>query len=507
MIRHGRDVHGDMELDCDVVVVGSGAGGATAAAECAAAGKSVVVLEEGPHVPAAEHGRMRPSQSMRSLWRDGGLGFAVGVGDTPVINVTMGRGVGGSSSITGGVCLRTPDDVLHAWATQQGLAELAPDRFAPFFDAVERMLRIEQVPVARRSLGTARFGRGLEEAHGVSLKPLTRNTHDCQGAGQCNFGCPHERKLPVDVSVLPTVTARGGTIVSDCLVERIRFRGRRAVGVEGKLLSDRWRKSRLTVHAKDVIVAAGAWHDPLLLRSAGLGKRAGGGKHLGRNMTLHPSFRVMARFDEPIRGWDGSLQSAYSDRFMAEGLTLVSLFIPPSVMAATLPGIGKGLARRAGDIDKIAMFGGLVHDEGGGVVHASPLGREPIVTYRMAKSVRARVPWVLRTMAGIFFAAGAREVYLPVLGSEPVTPDKLASLPLESLGGKSFECTSQHPLGTCRMGVDPKTSVVDAAGRPWDTEHLWVADGSIVPTSLGVNPQVTVMAMALRVARKLLETA
>ncbi|MFO0750764.1 MAG: hypothetical protein U1F43_34605 [Myxococcota bacterium] len=125
-------------------------------------------------------------------------------------------------------------------------------------------------------------------------------------------------------------------------------------------------------------------------------------------MTLHPSFRMLARFDEPVRGWEGSLQSAFSDAFMAEGLTLVSLFLPVGVIAATMPGIGKEHARRAADIDKMSVFGGLVHDEGGGVVRRAPLGREPIVTYRMTPANRAMIPKVLRKMAGIYFAAGAR---------------------------------------------------------------------------------------------------
>ncbi|MCC6623116.1 MAG: GMC family oxidoreductase [Deltaproteobacteria bacterium] len=487
------------ELDADVVVIGSGAGGATVAAECAAAGRRVVVLEEGPHVPPAEHAKMRPSQSLRHVWRDGGMTVAVGVGDTPMINVTMGKVVGGSSAITGGVCLRPPEHVLHRWAHERGLAELTPEAFAPYLDDVERMLRVEVVPEAMRSRSTQLFGLGLERRHGERLESLSRNTVDCQGEGQCNFGCPHGRKQPVDVSVLPRALMAGAEIVPDCLVERVRFRGRRAVGVDARLTTGR--REHVHVHARDVVLAAGAWHDPLVLRASGLGRH----KALGRHMTLHPSFRVMARFAEPVRGWEGALQSAVSKAFMHRGLTLVSLFIPPGIVAATMPGVGPEHVARARQIDHIALFGGLVHDEGGGRVHGLPFMREPIVSYRMARENRAIVPWVIRTMADIFFSAGALECYLPVLGLAPVTPDTIGGVPLERLHGSRFECTSQHPMGTCRMGADPGRSVIDGDGRPWDTEGLWVADGSIVPTSLGVNPQVTIMAMALRVARKLLD--
>ncbi len=251
-------------------------------------------------------------------------------------------------------------------------------------------------------------------------------------------------------------------------------------------------------------MAAGAWHNPDLLRRSIPPWRWPLLPQLGRHLTLHPSFRLLARFDEDVRGWQGALQSAYTDHFMDRGMTLVSLFVPPGVLAATMPGFGPHHAKRAAEIPSLAMFGGLLHDEGGGVVLPSP-AREPVVAYRMARGDRARIPALLRLMAGIFFAAGARECFLPVLGADPVTPDTLARLPLEQLPGHRFESASQHPLGTLRMARSAREGVVDVDGRPFGAEGLWVADGSIVPTSLGVNPQVTVMAMALRVADRLLE--
>lgn len=491
-IVRGGDRHGDLDLRADVVVIGSGAGGAVAARVLAEAGRDVVVVEEGPHISAREHGDMRPTQSLRHVWRDGGMSFAVGLGDTPIINVTMGRVVGGSSMVTGGVCLRTPDHVHEHWVAGRGLTTLGPREMEPHYDVVERWTGVQEVPVAMRSRGVALFGEGLQRAYGkdASLESLRRNTHDCQGLGRCNFGCPHEAKLSVDLSVLPQSLARGTTVVADALVERIRLKGRTATGVEGRLGSGH----RFVVHADQVVLAGGAWHNPLLLRRSGIRQR-----DLGKHMTLHPSFRTMARFAEPVRGWEGALQSAYSPSFMRDGLTLVALFVPPGVVAGAMPGIGPEHLRRAGDLQNIAMFGCLLHDEGGGRVWPGP-GREPIVSYRMAQGDRARLPGAVKKMAEIFFAAGALEVFTPVLGLGALTPERMRAIDFDRLPGRRYECTSQHPLGTCRMGPDPRSSVVDPNGRVWDTNGLWVADGSIVPTSLGVNPQVTVMAMAHRVA-------
>lgn len=490
-IVRGADRRGDLDLRADVVVIGTGAGGAVAARVLSEAGLAVICLEEGPHISAREHGDMRPTQSLRHVWRDGGMTVAVGLGDTPMINVTMGKVVGGSSMVTGGVCFRTPDDVLDYWVRSRGLRDLGPAALAPHFDTVERWTGVNAVPTAMRSRAVARFGEGLQRAFPhAELKPLARNTHECQGEGRCNFGCPNEAKLSVDLSVIPKALDRGATVISDALVDRITFRGSKATGVVGRLKSGH----RITVHADRVVLAGGAWHNPLLLRRSGIRHR-----ELGKNMTLHPSFRTMARFAEPVRGWEGALQSAYSPSFMNEGLTLVALFVPPGVIAGAMPGIGPEHTQRASELQHIAMFGCLLHDEGGGRVWPGP-GREPIVTYRMAREDRARLPGAVKKMAEIFFAAGAEEVFTPVLGLGAMTRERLRATDLDRIPGRRFECTSQHPLGTCRMGPDPATSVVDPRGRVWQTDNLWVADGSIVPTSLGVNPQVTVMAMAHRVA-------
>lgn len=499
-IVRGSDRKGDLDLRADVVVIGTGAGGAVAARVFAEAGLEVVALEEGPHITAREHGAMRPSQSLRHVWRDGGMSFAVGLGDTPLINVTMGRVVGGSSMVTGGVCLRTPDEVLDYWVKQRGLGQLGPHELEPHFDVVEQWTGVTEVPLAMRSRGVTRFGEGLQKLHGkdAALTSLRRNTHECQGEGRCNFGCPHEAKLSVDLSVIPKSLERGATVVSDALVERIIMKGRTAIGVRGRLGSGP-DSHEFVVHADKVVLAGGAWHDPLLLWRSGIRAR-----DLGKHMTLHPSFRTMARFADPVRGWEGSLQSAYSPRFMQDGLTMVALFVPPGVVAGGMPGIGPEHVRRAGDLQNIAMFGCLLHDEGGGRVWPGP-GREPIVTYRMAQQDRARLPGAVKQMAETFFAAGALEVFTPVLGLGALTPERLRATDFDRIPGRRFECTSQHPLGTCRMSRDAASGVVDDRGRVWDTQGLWIADGSIVPTSLGVNPQVTVMAMAHRVATGIIE--
>ena len=480
-----------------MVIVGSGAGGAVVAAELAEAGQRVIVLEEGPNVPAARYSKMRPSESMRHLWRDGAMTVALGLGDTPMINVTMGRGVGGSSLLTGGVCFRVPEKIMATWSRDLGIDALTSRTMEPFYNAVEKASHVEEVPVSMRSRSTEMFALGAKR-RGFELEPIRRNTKGCNGCGRCNFGCPHGAKMSVDLTYLPRAMAAGAEVYSDCLIDRIVLEGDRAVGVRGRLLTGRdgGKAGRVEVRAKRVVVAAGAVHSPMLLRRSGIGDASG---QVGKNMTLHPGFRMLARFDDPMRGWQGALQSAYTDRFEDENITLMGLFVPPGVLAATMPGFGAAHAYRARAIPYLAMFGGIIHDEGGGEVHPA-IGREPVMTYRMSARDRATIPAVIRHLAETFFAAGAREVFLPVLGMAGVDADAFRKVDLEALPSTGIECASQHPLGTCRIGVSPNNSVVDADGRVWGVRELYVADGSIVPTSLGINPQLTIMSLATRIA-------
>lgn len=517
-IEHGRDyaqLAGELTLDADVVIVGSGASGAVLAAELAEAGQRVLVLEEGEHIPSEEVGRLRPTQTVRRAWREAGMCFSVPVGDSPPINVMVGRCIGGSSVMTGGVCFRTPDEVLNEWVHEHGLKDLSPAHMAPFFDEVERRSHVEVVPESMRSLSTVLYEQGARRL-GYELAPNQRNTKGCCGCSRCNFGCPHQAKWSVDLTYLPRALAAGARILSDCAVERVLTYGERAVGVRGRLLDAQGkRRRRFVVRAGRVILACGGMHTPGLLSASGLGE---GLPALGQGVTLHPSFRVMARFDQPVYGWRGALQSAHSNAFFHERLTLMSVFVPTGVLTATMPGVGPDHAAVAEQVPHLAMFGGMVHDDPGGRIYPrrSLLGlfagaEEPVLTYEMSRRDRAAVSRLLRVLGETFFAAGAREVFLPVLGGVDgvhggLSADQLRRLDLDRIPAGRFECASQHPLGSCRMGTHRDSSVVNERGQVWGLRELYVVDASILPTSLGVNPQISVMAMATRLAHGLRES-
>jgi choline dehydrogenase-like flavoprotein len=500
-VVQGREIRAPLAAQADVVVVGSGAGGAVVARELANAGRSVIVVEEGGYWVPEHYTAMTPSNMFRRMAREAALAAAVGIGDTPLIAVLAGKCVGGSSVLTGGVCFRIPELVLDGWVRDLGLTHMSPAALDSHFTAVERAIEVETVPAHLRSRSTELFVEGAAKL-GIRMKPLRRNTRGCKGAARCNFGCPHFAKMSVDVSYLPDACARGARLLSDALVERVVVAGGRATGVRGRFL-DETGEPRVPFHiaAKAVVVACGALHTPLLLRRSGLR-----GGRLGRGLTLHPSVRVYGIFDERVDGWDGAFQSVYSDDFESEGITLISAYGTPNLLAGGFPGVGGEHRKFVHRIPHTAVFGAMIHDEGGGRVRRW-ISREPLLTYRLAARDGERIRRSIRVLAEMAFAAGAREVILPFFGAPPVaSAHELDAFLRRRPSLRRVECVSFHPLGSAKMANHPSGGVVKPSGETWAVKGLFVADGSVLPTSIGVNSQLPVMAVARQIAHGIAES-
>jgi choline dehydrogenase-like flavoprotein len=475
-------------LECDAVVVGTGAGGAPVAMALAARGHAVLLLEEGPLFTRQDFtGRALPM--MKKLYRRAGATVAFG---NTAIPIPLGRGVGGTTLINSGTCFRAPQAVLDGWA-KEGLTALGGDGLSRYYDEVEEVLGVG--PSSPEALGApARLiARGCD-ALGWSHHPLRRNAPGCDGQGLCCFGCPTDAKRSTNVSFVPMALERGAQLITGFEAQRILTESDRAVGVEGVCAQG---TARLTIRAKVVVLACGALLTPGLLARNGLGRTSG---QLGKNLSIHPAGGALGVFDEEVHAWRTVPQGYAIDEFTGDGLYFEGAQVPLELSAVSLTGFGPAYVALMERFNQSFTFGFLLKDSSRGRV-TSGEGGAPRITYLVNERDRAKLQRGFALLARVFFAAGARAVYLPVLGFEELRSlADVERLERASVPVRHMDLTAYHPLGTARMGVDPLKSVVNPDHELHDLNNLFVCDGSVMPSSLGVNPQVTIMAMSLRAA-------
>ena len=487
-VTDGRAAPFDVEVECEVVVVGTGAGGGAAAYELARRGRAVLLLETGDfHQRASFDGRAAGAFQRSYLGR--ATTFAIG---NVAAGVWAGRGVGGSTTINYGTCYRAPDHTLERWADRYGLGMLSRDALAPYYDRVEDMLGVAPAPQHLLG-GSARVvARGADRL-GLSHHPLRRNAPGCDGHGVCCMGCPTGAKRSTDVSYVPEALKLGAELYTGAEVLRVDVIEGRARGVTARLASGK----TLRVRADAVIVAGGALLTPLLLRRSGVCTRSG---WLGKNLSIHPASKVMALFSETIDMSTGIPQSLAIDTYAKEGLMFEGAGVPLDVAAMATPWVGRRFMDLMDRYPNIATFGFMIQDKSRGEVRSGP-GGTPLIRYDLSPGDVARMQRGYAILSEIFLLAGAERVLPMIVGCDEIRGERdLERLRKMKLSAGDFEVTAYHPLGTCRMGVDPSRSCVGPDGEAHDTEGLFVADGSAIPSSLGVNPQLTIMALALRTA-------
>lgn len=490
-IEPGRAITGRRSLQADVCVIGSGAGGAVAAKELAEGGLRVVVLEDGDWWETDDF-TARPREMVAQLYRDAGQVMTVG---SPPIVLPLGRGVGGTTVINSGTCFRTPDRVLERWQAELGLEEWGAAQIEPFFRRVERELNVAQVPPELAGRNAEVVRRGVERL-GWSGDFIYRNVRGCLGSGVCAFGCPTGAKQHVGITYMPRAWAAGATTVTATRARRVVVSGGRAREVEATTAGG----GRLRVRCDRVVVACGAIHTPGLLRASGVRS-----PHLGGNLAIHPATAVRAFFDEDIDMWRGVPQSYYVDEFASEGIMLEGVAGPPDQIAMSMPRRGEALGALMARCRRMSQFGVMVSDSSRGRV-IDVRGR-PVIRYDLNARDADLFRRGLERLVELYWAAGAREVLVPVAGVPILRDGDSAPLLRARVRPGRLELMAFHPLGTAGAGADPRSSVVDADGAVHGVEGLHVADASVIPGSPGVNPQITIMALASRMAFALLGRA
>ena len=490
-----------LTLKADVVVVGSGAGGAVTAYELARQGLDVIVLEAGPYIPSKDFTE-HFSEALESLYEDHGA-QANRDGDLLIL---QGRCVGGSTVVNGCVSFRTPDFILEEWREFHGLENMTPETLEPYFERVERNLSIaDNGPheIARHSQLITAGAKKL----GWSVKPHQRNVKQCALTGHCLSGCKTERKQSMLVTYLPWAVAHGARIHSDTRVTRVLAENGEARGVEAEVVDpvSGAKVADLRIDAPRVVLAAGAVQTPLLLLKSGLANASG---EVGKNFACHPSFFVLARYPEPVHAWRGALLGSYIDEFMRpeKGAFILEgggLGVAEMTMI-TEPGTGEPFVRYMQDVRHYSGLVTLIHDHNVGTISLRKGHKD--IQYRLVDKDFSSMIKALSAAARLHFASGATEVFMPTTEHRVIRNEAEIEQVVSEVVNRPqhLRMVSYHPQGSCRMGADPARSVVGPNGETHDVRGLFVADASLIPTSTLVNPQTTVYAMASYIADHML---
>jgi choline dehydrogenase-like flavoprotein len=498
------DLSADVEETCDVCIVGSGAGGAVLAAGLAEAGLDVVILEAGA-ARDRSHFDMKEGGAYSTLYQEGMTRATTDL----AISVLQGRSVGGSTTVNWTSCFRTPERILADWRSRFGLEALTEPALRPHFEAVEARLSIEEWPEASANANNRTLLDGCRKL-GWDTGTMRRNVKGCANSGYCGMGCPVDGKQAMHLTYLADARQAGARLYAECPAERLEVVDGRVVAVHARvqpLGAPLPSGPRVTVRAKVTVAAGGALNSPALLLRSGLDQ----GGLVGRRTFLHPVVAVIGRYPEPIDPWYGAPQSAHSHEFVDRGPDRIGYFLEsaplhPVLAAVSLKMFGQAHAdtmrelRKTSALIALGVDGRLPGDEGGTVTITSS-GR-----MQLDYPVRPALVEALRdahlTLTRVHLAAGARDA--TTTHNQPIqvaSEAELSRLDAARYGALEHSMFSAHQMGGCPMGADPATSVVDPEHRFRGVDNLFVVDGSVLPTALGVNPSETIYGLAHRARR------
>jgi choline dehydrogenase-like flavoprotein len=490
-------------LTCDVVIIGSGAGGGITAEMLTQAGLRVLIVEEGPLKTSTDF-RQNEAEAYATLYQEGGARQSM----DRAISILQGRCVGGSTVVNYTTSFRTPDSTLAHWRDELGLKDITSTALQDSFAHVEERLHIKpwEVPINRNN---ALLEAGIQAA-GLKAHRIQRNVKGCWNLGSCGMGCPTNAKQSMLVTTIPSALQGGATLVHNLRAERFQM----GHGIVQRLIAQPVALSgdpvgaSITIRAKHYVLAAGGINSPAMLMRSDTPDGPG---LIGRRTFLHPVAFSAARFAEKVEGWAGAPQTVYTDSFMSRsnlnpgiGFKIEAIPLHPGLASVLFGGVGQALMQRFQGYANTQMLHGLLRDgfepeSRGGRVHLN-LDGSPLLNYPLTDHVKAGFKRAWQAMADIQFASGALEVLPLHEQAKPYTSRVQARQGIQELSEVSHHlgAGSAHVMGGCAMGATPDQGVVDQRGRHWSIANLSIHDGSVLPTSVGANPQLSIYGLAHR---------
>jgi choline dehydrogenase-like flavoprotein len=493
-------------IECDVAIVGTGAGGGVTAEVLAKNGLAVVLVEEGP-LKSSRDFDMREAQAYPALYQES----AARKTKDKAINILQGRCVGGSTTVNWTSSFRTPPATLAFWRDRRGIPGYDVEELAPWFAQAERRLSIGPW-LAAPNENNDLLRRGAV-ALGIEAPSIRRNVNNCFNLGYCGMGCPTNAKQSMLVTTIPAALDRGATLLTRARAQRLLLDGRRPTGLEVQWLDASGLRPdgrTTTVVARHYVLAGGAINTPaLLLRSRAPDPRG----LVGARTFLHPTLVCAALHDQPVDGHEGAPQTVYTDHFLGThpidgplGYKIEAPPLHPLLFATTTQGFGREhfeLMKRFRHVHAlIALLRDGFHPESAGGRVELRDDSTPVLDYPLNEVVLEGARRALLSMAEIQFAAGARVVQ-PVhelatsYTSWAQAKDAIAALPMKPL---LTRIVSAHVMGGCALSADEASGVTRPDGRLWHLDSVSVHDGSLFPTSIGANPQLSIYGITARLA-------
>lgn len=500
----------DQTLSADVVIVGSGAGGGVSAEILALSGLKVILVEEGA-LKSSRDFKMREAEAYPTLYQESAARKTRDKG----ITILQGRTVGGSTTVNWTSSFRTPEPTLRYWNQHFGLSDYTPEALAPWFSLMEQRLHISDWPTPPNENNDL-LRRGAAKLN-IPTGLIRRNVNGCWNLGYCGMGCPTNAKQSMLITTIPVALQHGARLLTRLRAERLVLRNERVTALEcvalaADGLSPTGRK--VTLNASHFVLSGGAINTPALLLRSNAPDPSG---LLGKRTFLHPTVISAGRFTQRVDGYAGAPQSVYSDHFLHTeridgpiGYKLEAPPLHPLLFATTMPGFGAQHATMMQQFPHVHALLALLRD---GFHEMAPGGSvalqrgAPVLDYPLTEFLWDGVRRALLSMAEIQFAAGAQTVTPIHERGDAYRNWREAQAGINSLPLKLLQTrvVSAHVMGGCGMAPDPRNGVTNGAGRYHGLSNLSVHDGSLFPTALGANPQLSIYAMVARLASGLAE--